>query len=154
MKVLKFFLLVFVLFFSQSCDFIPYSYKATSPVFLRYHGNAKYKVLETPVFYLNERIFYQVPVFEFVIPDEMGYYYLSYWIEVLDSNSKIVYELDGKLEQMKISEFPSKDFLRFYYDTSRKTKIGKYTFRVNIYDYNSFDRNIWETDFELKRVKK
>jgi hypothetical protein len=120
--------------------------------FSKYTGNSEYVTLTKPVYIINERIFFEIPVFQFIEPNDLGYYHFSYKIEVLNPAKASIYTYKESPAQMKLEEFPDKDYLRFFYDTNMKTKPGKYLLKVTILDLNTGYTNEWKEDFEM--VKK
>lgn len=147
------FLLGFLLLSLPACDSEFFKNSENHNKLKRYVGNNQYKSPVSNAFIVGERVFFEIPVFDLLIPDRNKQYSFEYTF-MIDYGEKTIYQLSNRIEGRKKNEFPDAPYLKFFYDTSQKHETGEYQFMIKVVDLNSGNEGFWENTFELVKIKK
>jgi len=141
--------LVLSLFFFSSCNFSNYKEK---PVKMqRYAGNNKYKQVNNTKYKRGERIFIDVPAFDFLMVDDFGKYRFNYELNVFDQHKRRIYHLEKKDILLTIKKAKELKSLKFFYDSNSNQQEGIYLIELKIIDLNFENFKVFKQKFTLVR---
>lgn len=141
--------LVFSLFFFSSCQYSNYRDKPV--VMKRYAGNNTYKQVKNKKYKRGERIFIDVPAFDYLMVDDFGKYRFNYELNVFDQRKHKIFHLEKKDILLTIRKAKELKTLKFFYDSRSNQKIGNYTIELTIQDLNFEGFKVFKQKFTLVR---
>lgn len=148
MKYLLHFI-VFSLFFFSSCQFS--NYKEKPVIMKRYTGNNKYTPVKNTKYKRGERIFIDVPAFDYLMVDDFGKYRFNYVLNVFDKHRNKIFHLQKKAIILSIEKAKKLKTLKFFYDSNSNQQMGDYTIELEIQDLNFEGFKVFKQKFTLVR---